>query len=91
MRQPVGCGIRVVVDVRDELARRVLEPDVARVAEPAVLGRDEVEAPVDRALRGTVSRAVVDDDHLVVGIVEPRERSEALVERPTAVVGADHH
>ena len=68
--EPVRVGTRVGVDVGDDLAGGRVQPLVARVGEALVLGADQAEAVLLGDLVGAVGRAVVDDDHLVVGIVQ---------------------
>ena len=99
--EPVGVGHAVRVGVGDDLAGRRLGAHVARDAEPLVLLADDDHARaagvrvVHRLvpladLERAVLRAVVDDDHLVVGVVERAQRLEAGVHGALGVVGADH-
>ena len=87
--QPVGVGIGVVVEEGDDLAAGGFDPLVARVAEAAVLGLDQDRPVAAGDLGRGVAGAVVDDDHLVVGVGEVAEPRQALVEGALAVVGAD--
>src|SRR5581483_7056826 len=89
VRQPVAVGPRVVVEVRDELAARRLEPTVARVAEPLALRPDHAGAELARDVARPVGRAVVDDDALEVGVVELGHALAGLPQRRGAVVRAD--
>ncbi len=79
--QPVAVGPGVVVDVGDDLARGRLEPGVPGAREPAVLGPDQADVELGGDRRGAVGRAVVDDDHLVVRVVERVQRLEAAADR----------
>ena len=88
--EPVRVRPRVVVEVRDDLSGRRLGARVAGRAEAAVLGvviSRESELLGDR--RRLVGRAVVDDDHLEVGVVELEEALAGARDRPRAVVAAD--
>ena len=74
-RQPVAIDARVGVGVRDDLAGRFRQADVARGAQSAVRGVDDADARMAvRDLARAIPRAVVDEDDLVVGI---RQRARA--------------
>ena len=91
-RQPVRVGTRVGVDVGDDLARSPpRRPALRALARPLVLGADQPEAVLAGDLVGRVGRAVVDDDHLVVRVLELAQAVEAAAQRALAVVGADDH
>src|SRR3989475_10520889 len=79
--QPVNLGVRVVVDERDDLARGGPGADVARGAEPLVLGRDEPDMVLRCDLRRRVGRPVIDHDYLVVRVVELLESRERVAKR----------
>src|SRR5262249_56723233 len=88
IRQPVGVGDAVAVGVGDDLAGCGLGADVPRNAQALVGLADD--ARIGKAfgdLERAVGRAVVDDDHFVVGIVEILERCEACLHGPLGVVG----
>ncbi len=68
--EPVAVGPGVVVGEGDDLARRRLDPGVPGGGEAAVLGPDQADVELGGDRRGAVGRAVVDDDHLVVRVVE---------------------
>ena len=87
--EPVRVGIGVVIEVGDDLAGRRLEAGVPGRREPPVLRLDEPQVVFAGDGRGVVGRAVVDDDHLEVRVVQLRETVEAVANRPAAVVAAD--
>ena len=82
-------GVRV--DVGDDLAGGGLQARVAGARQAAVLGADQAEAVLAGDLVGRVGRAVVDDDHLVVRVLEVAQAVEAAAQRLLAVVRADDH
>ncbi len=89
--QPIRIGDAVAVGIGDDLAGRGFGADIARDAEAFVRLRDDLA--VAEALgdgEAAIGRAVIDDDHLVIGIIELRERFEAGRHRALGVVGADH-
>src|SRR5688572_11868990 len=83
--------VRVIVDVGDDLTSRGLEARVARAAKPTVGSPDEAKPVVLGSGDHAAGRAIVDDDHLVIRIVEPAQAFEAVAERAAAVVAADDH
>ena len=88
--QPVRVDPRVRVGVGHDLAGRVGEPDVASRAEAGVGRVDDADARVSMSDRArAIPRAVVDQNDLVVGIGEPFERREAVLDRGFGVVRAD--
>src|SRR4029453_16123828 len=66
---------------------RGVEAPVARPAPPAVRRLDETDGEVPGDLGGVVRGAVVDDDHLEVGIVDPGEVGGRLPAGARAGVG----
>ena len=83
--------VRIVVDVGHDLARGRPEPEVPGPAQPAVRAADQPEAVLAGDGGRGVARAVVDDDHLEVRVLEPPQAFEALADGPGAVVAADDH
>ena len=88
--EPLGVGVGVVVDVGDDLPGGRFQARVAGVGETAILRPDEpaIVAPHHggRVIRGPI----VHDDDLVIRIGEPAQPLEAVPDRATSVVGADH-
>ena len=64
-------------------------PSLRALARPWFSVLISAEAVLLGDLVGAVGRAVVDDDHLVVGVVERAQPVEAAAQRVRAVVGAD--
>src|SRR5207245_9691302 len=87
VRKPVRVGVRVVVDICDDLARRGVETGVARNGQAAVRSLDQanIVATGDRA--GAVRRPVVYYDHFVIRIREAAQALQAITDRPNAVEG----
>jgi hypothetical protein len=70
-RQPVAIDPSVGIGVGDDFPGRLGQPHVSRRAQPAVRYVDDTNTRVAvRDFAGSVFRAVVDDDHLEVGICE---------------------
>ena len=91
-RQPVGIDARVGVGIGDDLSRGFRQTDVARRAQPLVRRIDDAHARITAGnLAGAILRTVVDEDDLEVGVREPLEGREVVVERVSGVVGADDH
>ncbi len=91
VREPVGIGVGIVVEVGDDVPGGRGEPRVARVGEPTILGLDQaaVVLPGDR---GTpVGGPVVHHDHFVIGVGEAAQPLEAVPDGARAVVGAHDH
>src|SRR5437762_4002653 len=91
IRQPVRIGVRVIVDVRDDLAPGCMKAGVPRAGEAAILGLDQPAVVSARDSGGGVRRAVIHDDDLVVGIGQPLQCLEAIADRAGAVIRADDH
>src|SRR3989454_12778778 len=89
--EPVGIGVRVVVDVRDDLPSRRLQTDVARGGQAVLLSADDAYAKLAGDGRRAVGRTVVDDDHLDTRIVLRSQARQAVANCARAVVGADDH
>src|SRR5204863_4816439 len=87
--EPVRVRVRIVVDVGDDLARGRPEPEVPGPTQPAVRAADQPEAVLAGNGGRGVARAVVDDDHLEVRVLEPPQAFEALAAGPGAVGAAD--
>jgi hypothetical protein len=88
--KPVRVGLRIVVDIGDDLARGSPQPCVARAREAAVARLDQLDAVLG-GYRGAVVRgAIVDHDHLVIRIIEALESGEAVRQGRSSVMGADH-
>ncbi len=90
----MGIGVRVVVDVGDDLPGRRRQPGVARAAQPAVRRVDHPHAEASRDVGGGVGRAVVHDDDLVRRVLQPAQPLQRVADRAGAVVathdGRDH-
>ncbi len=92
IREPVGVDAHVGVGVGHDLAGGVGDADVASRGETAVGNADQPHGRVaSRDRGGVIARAVVDDDHLEVGIGQRLQRAQAAVDGVAGVVGADHH
>ena len=89
--QPIAVRKGVVVDVGDDLSVARRKTDIARSGEPFVQLVNQMNRVVPRNRRGLVRRAVVDDDHLIVRIIERVQGTQAFVQRSRTVVGADDH
>ena len=90
-RQPVRVDDAVGVGVGDEFAARRMHPDVARDAQALVGLADEAKlGEVHRDVGGAVARAVVDDDHFEIRVVEAAERFQARAHRALGVVSTNH-
>ncbi len=92
VREPVGVDPCVGVGIRDDFARRMGEPHVPGVAEAAVRDVDHsngrmLSCDFSRA----IARSVVDQNDLEVGIGEPFERRQAIIDRVGCVVRAHNH
>ena len=94
-RQPMRIDDAIGIGVGDDFAARRVHPDVARDAEALVGLADQPElGKVHRDFRGTIARAVIDDDDFEIGIIELAQRLEARAHRALRVVRADddrHH
>ena len=62
--EPMSVRNGVVVEKRDDVAARRVDPGVPRRAEPLILGADQLDVELCGDRAGAVSRAVVDDDRL---------------------------
>ena len=90
-RDPVRIGLTVVVDVGDDVARRLGETTVARrVSKPRTrLVDDPAPGRHDRGVHGG-DGVVVDHQHLVVGVGEPGERLQATSQLGGPSLRAQH-
>src|SRR6266550_1551409 len=86
--EPVRVRPRVVVDVGYDLAGRSIRTRVPRRAEPTVLGLNEAYVVARNDGGGVVGRAVVDDYHFIVGIVQPPQLVAAASDRARTIVRA---
>src|SRR5690606_8625762 len=69
--QPVRVGIRVVIDVSDDLPGGRMQPQIARAGETAILHANElIYADARRNFGDVVFGAIVYDDGFEVGIVK---------------------
>ena len=91
--EPVFVGPAVGVGEGDEGAGGRLDAGVAGRAQTEVPGMPEADDAWEqcRDRGGGIGRSVIDEDHLVVGIIEMLERLEAGLEGGGAVVAGDHH
>ena len=88
--QPVGVGDAVAVGVDHDLAGCRLGPDIAGGAQSLIgLTYDAAILVILGDLEGSVARAVIDDDDLIVRIIEHRQRAQTLGHGPLGIVGAD--
>jgi hypothetical protein len=90
--QPVRIDARVGIGVGDDLPGRFRQPDIARRTQPLIRRVDHPHPrmpPGDFA--GAIFRSIVDQDDLVVGIREPLERPQVVLERIFGVIRADDH
>jgi hypothetical protein len=79
--QPVRVGIRVIIDIGNDLPSRCPEPGITGRAQPLVLGPDQPHVIGLDDVRRAVARAIVDDDDFVVRIVQPGHAFEAVANR----------
>jgi hypothetical protein len=87
--QPVVVGERIRIEIRDDLSRGSSETHVASRADASVRAPEGSERiPIDDRL-APVGRAVVDDNHFIVGIIERRDRRQTFVERLLRIVEGD--
>jgi hypothetical protein len=89
--EPLRVGIRVVVDIRDDLTRGRVQAGVTSAAEPLVRGSDQTHTRLGRNQRGVVRRAVIDENDLVVRVLQPSEACQAGAQRSRAVERADDY
>ena len=76
-RQPVAIDARVRIRVRDDIAGRGRQADVAGGAQPLIRRVDDLHRRIaGRDLAGAIFRSVVDDNHLIVRIGERGRASE---------------
>ena len=89
-RDPVRIGLTVVVDVGDDVARRLGETTVARRIQASTrLVDDPAPGRHDRGVHGG-DGVVVDHQHLVVGVGEPGERLQATSQLGGPSLRAQH-
>ena len=88
VREPVGIGTGVVVDVGDDLAARRPCSGIAGGGETAMSGVNQPALVLARDDRRGIGRPVVDDDHLEPRILEPLEARETFAERARSIVRA---
>ena len=92
IREPVAIRPRVRIRIRDDVSGGLGQPDVPGRGQPAIRDVDHADASkLPGHFRGAISRSVIDDDDLVVGIGESLERAQAIVERLLGVVRANYH
>src|SRR5215469_10839819 len=89
--QPVAVGEGVVIEISDDVTIARGKADVARSREPLVWLVYQANRVVLRNSRGIVRRAVIDDNHFVIRVIEVDKRVEALTQRARTVVAADYH
>src|SRR5207245_705517 len=78
--EPLGVGVRVVVEVGDDLPGGRLQPRVAGVGKTAVLRLDEPAIVPPRDGGRVVGGPVVHDNDFIVGVLEPSEPLEAVAD-----------
>ena len=88
--EPVGVGVRIVIQIRHDLACGGGQARVSRAGQAPVRGADEADVVGARDRRRVVGRAVVHHDHFVVGVVEVPQPLTRVADRAPPVVGADH-
>src|ERR1051325_6748061 len=89
--QPVPIGIRVVIEVCDNLASRCFEPEVSRVAESVIFSADDAKARIARYRFRIVGGSIVDDEYFEVRVVDARESIETFRQGARAVVRTHHY
>ena len=89
--QPIGIGPRIVVDIGDDLAGCPFGPQGARGAQSAIRRADHGHVVFRGNGRAGIGRAIVDQNHLEIRIVELGQPGKAIMQRAGAVVGAHHH
>src|SRR4029077_16386952 len=89
--EPIGVGDAVAVGVGDNLPGSRLCTDIAGDTQPLVrLTDDPAKAVAFSDFKGTVARAVIDDNNLIIWIVEGRERGQTAIDCALRIVSADH-
>jgi hypothetical protein len=93
VRELLGHPFVVVVEERDVLAGRRANAGVARCGEAAIALRDDADSIAEaREHRGgVVGRAIVDDDHLVVGVGLREHAGQRALDGRRAVVYCDDY
>jgi hypothetical protein len=92
-RELLGHPFVVVVEERDVLAGRRANAGVARSGETAITLRDKADsiAEVREHSAGIVGRAVVDDDHFVIGVRLREHAGQRALDGRRAVVDCDDY
>jgi len=92
VRQPVGVDAYVRIGIRDDLAGSGGEPGVPSRAQAAVLQVDDTDTGMPLCdVPGRITRPIVDDDDLNIGIGQCIERGQTFGHGVRRVVGAHHH
>ena len=87
MREPMRIDEHVRIDVGHDRPARRLQSGVAGDAQSLIPLAERADVGKPRGdLRRVVGRTVVNEDHFVVGVLEPHQRLKALPERSTPVV-----
>ena len=89
--EPVRVGVGVVIDIRHDVPGRRLPARVAGVGKPAIIGANHPAVILIDDGCSAVRRAVIDDHHFVVRILQFLEARQTIADRSRAVVGANHH
>ena len=79
--EPVEVRAGIRIDVCHNLTTRGVEADVPGPAQASFLGANVPDIVPLHNLRRSVNRAVIDDDHLIVGVVEPGQAFQSVVDR----------
>src|SRR4030095_16139507 len=91
VREPWRIRVGVMVDVRDNVARRGGEARVARAREASVFSLDHSAVVLAGDGGGRVGGSIVHHDDLVVGIGESLQSLQTVANRaPTVVCAHDH-
>ncbi len=89
-REPVGIDPRIGIGVRDDRAARGVEADVTSGAQSAIRDVNHSRARVRAGnLARLVARAVVHDEDFEVGVRQPIERRQAILDGVGGVVRTD--
>ena len=83
-------GIRVVINVSNNLPCRRFPSGVARGTEPVILSRDQAHGKFPHDVRCVIRRAIVDDDHFKIRVIQAPQCFQCSAYCARAVAGADH-
>ena len=87
--EPVRVGIRIIIDIGNDLTASSFTTCVARTAQTSIFCTNEAKWVLPCDFSGVVRRSIVHNNHFIVGIVQRQQPFKTLADHPAAVITAD--